>query len=98
MDLFERYAAKPHRLVIGLMSGTSIDGIDAALVEISGAGEQTKVRPLAFDTFPFPPAIRQSVLALFDPKAPAAEICRMNYLLGGLLAWAGRDHWSVRPK
>ena len=44
------------RRVVGMMSGTSVDGIDAALVEIS---QSTCVKLLAFENKPFPPAVRE---------------------------------------
>lgn len=50
--------------VIGLMSGTSVDGIDAALVEISGATTDLKIELLAGETFPYPPALREKILAV----------------------------------
>jgi len=49
-----RYAEKSERLVIGLMSGTSVDGVDAVLVRISGSGRETRVAQAAFETLPFP--------------------------------------------
>ena len=49
--------------VVGLMSGTSADGIDAALVDLAGRD----VTVLAFATYPYPPALRRAVLALCDP-------------------------------
>ena len=42
---------KEKKLAVGLMSGTSIDGIDAALVEIEGNGENSKIRLIEFDTY-----------------------------------------------
>lgn len=45
--------AEAPRLAIGLMSGTSADGIDAVLVEITGCGVSTKVAQRAFLTLPF---------------------------------------------
>ena len=79
---------KPH-LVIGLMSGTSFDGVDAALVRLRGHGTATRVELLAFETYPYPPALRQCVA-----EASAAEtgrvdlVCRLNVLLGELFAEA----------
>jgi anhydro-N-acetylmuramic acid kinase len=49
-------------LVIGLMSGTSVDGIDAALVEIQGTTHDLQVTSIAGETYPYPPALRQQIL------------------------------------
>ena len=68
------------RRIVGLMSGTSGDGVDAALVEVEGAGEGIRVRPLAFLTAPYPPALRREILAL--PTATAETVCRLHYALG----------------
>lgn len=50
--------------VIGLMSGTSVDGIDAALVEISGTTLDLRVELLAAETYPYPEQIRSAILAV----------------------------------
>lgn len=47
--------------VVGLMSGTSADGIDAALVEILGPPEQPRVNLLAGHTYAFDPALQQTI-------------------------------------
>jgi anhydro-N-acetylmuramic acid kinase len=49
-------------LVIGLMSGTSVDGIDAALVDIQGTTNDLQVKSIAGETYPYPPALRQQIL------------------------------------
>jgi anhydro-N-acetylmuramic acid kinase len=77
------------RRVVGLMSGTSADGIDAALVEIEGAGETTRVRLLDFRTRPFDPALRARVLALGEARAD--ELLRLHYRLGEEFARAALD-------
>lgn len=80
---------KPARLIVGLMSGTSVDGIDAALVEIEGHGSSSRVRQKAFASYPFPPGIRAKVFRLFNPKeARVDEICQLDFLLGELFAAA----------
>ncbi len=50
--------------VIGLMSGTSVDGIDAVLVEISGTTLDLRVRLLAGETYPYPDQLRSQILAV----------------------------------
>ncbi len=70
------------------MSGTSADGIDVALVEIRGAGFRIRVRPLAHYTFPYPPRVREAVLAASDAVVSTAQIANLNFLLGELFAEA----------
>ncbi len=76
-------------LVAGLMSGTSADGIDAAVVEITGMGWKTRFRLLAFAAEPYPPAVRRRVLEIAGgERVPASEISQLNFLLGELFAHA----------
>ena len=82
-------AEKPVRRIVGLMSGTSVDGIDAALVELSGEHDAPSVRLLAFEDRPFPDAVRSGIFELFDPvKATVDKLGRMSYALGELYAEA----------
>ena len=54
--------------VIGLMSGTSVDGIDAALVEITGTTVDLRVELLAGETYPYPDDLRSQILAVCSGK------------------------------
>lgn len=75
------------RLAIGLMSGTSADGIDAALVEISGCGTDTRVRLLSFLTLPFSDAARARILRVAAGDfGGTEELCLLNFYLGELSA------------
>jgi len=71
-------------IVAGLMSGTSVDAIDVALVEIRGR----RVRPLFHCEFPHRPEVRRAVLAASNASTHTAEIARLNFLLGELFAEA----------
>ena len=71
------------------MSGTSVDGIDAAIVEVSGHGLETAVNLIAFETFPFPSGVPQRILALCHPDTGRVDdICEMNFYIGYLFAEA----------
>ncbi|MBI3602967.1 MAG: anhydro-N-acetylmuramic acid kinase, partial [Nitrospirae bacterium] len=75
--------------VVGLMSGTSGDGVDAALVSIRGTGQDLTVTALAFAPTPYPAALRQRVLAA-SSGGTVAEICHLNALLGEWFAKAAQ--------
>lgn len=59
--------------VIGLMSGTSVDGVDAALVEIFGEGNDLQVELLAGKTYPYPKPLQEDILAVCGGKALTME-------------------------
>ena len=76
-------------IVAGVMSGTSADGINVALVEISGAGFDTRFELLAHDEHPYPRPVRRTVLAAMNAgRASVADLARLNFLLGELYAEA----------
>lgn len=68
---------------IGLMSGTSLDGIDAVLVEITGKNEIEKVDVLAFEMFPYQEDLKQKIILESEPSTSSvAKICALNFELG----------------
>jgi anhydro-N-acetylmuramic acid kinase len=69
-------------IIAGVLSGTSADGIDVSLVEISGTQQQISIKELAFDTISFTPEERQTIFALFQNKGNSQDICRANFELG----------------
>ena len=76
-------AGKDKMRVVGLMSGTSADGVDAAVVEI----DRGKVRLLAFEMFAYPAALRRQILDLCRPEsARLDDICHYNFVLGEVFA------------
>lgn len=82
---------KNPKKVIGLMSGTSADGIDACLAEIYGNGINTKINIIAFDTYPYDSNIRTAILETCSPETGTVDkICQLNFYLGKLLADAAK--------
>jgi anhydro-N-acetylmuramic acid kinase len=80
---------KDPRFVVGLISGTSADGIDAALVEISGSGLGARFRLLEGLTLPLPREDREEVLAMCDPATATVDrLTSLDFRLGELFAEA----------
>lgn len=92
---------KPSRLVIGIMSGTSADGVDAALCRITGHGLDSNIEQLGFHFKPFEENVRNEILRLASGNAAvAADFCSMNFLLGNLYKEAALELCSklgVKP-
>ena len=83
---------KPVRRIVGMMSGTSVDGVDAARVELRGAGDRCQVELLAFENRPYPAKVREEIFALFQPEqATVDRVGQMNVLLGELYARSARS-------
>jgi len=87
-----RLQHKDPKKVIGLMSGTSIDGIDACLVEISGNGLHTRINVLAFETYPYNDTTRTAILDTCNPETGTVDkVCQLNFHLGKLFANAAKS-------
>jgi anhydro-N-acetylmuramic acid kinase len=78
-------------LVLGLMSGTSADGIDIALASVSGAPPRVRARLLNHTAVKFPPRVRANILRVAEQRAiTAGELSQLNFRLGGLFADAAK--------
>jgi anhydro-N-acetylmuramic acid kinase len=86
-------------IVAGIMSGTSADGIDVALVDIRATRNALpKLRLLAHEAFPYPAALRRSVLAAMNAQSTStAELARLNWRLGIAYAEAVRATLDRNP-
>ena len=83
---------KKSMTVAGVMSGTSADGIDVALVRISHSKARPKIRLLAHHAVAYSPALREAVLAAMNARrTSAAELARLNWRLGIAYAEAVSD-------
>ncbi len=95
-------AQKPSRRIIGLMSGTSLDGLDVALCNISGAGETTRVLIEQFKTVTYSDSIKDQIRTVFAKTT--IDFQRLTLLNG----WIGALHanmvleclrlWQIEPK
>jgi anhydro-N-acetylmuramic acid kinase len=75
-------------IVAGIMSGTSADGIDVAIVNLLDHDFETKLDLVAHREFPYPKNVRNFVLSVMNAKASVADLARLNVLLGQLYAEA----------
>lgn len=70
-------------VVVGLMSGTSLDGMDAAIVRINGGGLEASVELLHYYSKPYEPELRERLRELCsDETSNSAAVCSMNTYLG----------------
>jgi len=75
-------------IVIGLMSGTSVDGIDACLVKIYPDFSFEIIDSLVWN---YPENIRQNIFKIFENKTSVEEICWMNFIIGEYFAQAALE-------
>src|SRR4051812_20484742 len=72
-------AQKSKRLIIGLMSGTSLDGLDIALCSFEGNGIETKVGLLQFETVSYNDDIKNEIKSVFAKQTVSLEkLCLLN--------------------
>jgi len=94
-------AGREERLIVGLMSGTSLDGLDVALCRFRGDGLQTSVHLLAFQTVSYSEEIKAEIQSVFAKRqADLQQVCLLN-------AWIGLMHaemvlsclkqWNYKP-
>lgn len=90
---------KEKKKVIGLMSGTSLDGLDIALCEIEGNGKHTQIKLLEFQTIPYEIAFRDEIKKIISTKqADLALLCQLNAQIGSTHARMINDSlikWNV---
>jgi len=90
-------SGKPTRRIIGLMSGTSLDGLDIACCDITGSGPATQVKLENFTTIPYPDEVKAEIRKVFAQRlGDIQRLCLLNpwladihghYILDTLKAW-----------
>jgi anhydro-N-acetylmuramic acid kinase len=87
MHQLERLRRRTTKLVAGLMSGTSADGLDVALVQITGSGTSTRIRQIAFETIPLPGGYKEHLLKnSVSSTANLDEVVRLDMWFAGFCA------------
>jgi anhydro-N-acetylmuramic acid kinase len=92
----------PSRFIIGLMSGTSLDGLDIALCKINGSGLSTSLELLHFTTVPYTSFFQEQVKEVFALQHTSLEkVCLLNEWIGrfhGQLVLDSLKQWGVKPE
>ena len=82
-------ANKEERKIIGLMSGTSLDGLDIALCGIKGSGRETEIRLIKFTTIPFDQSFKDKIKSIFSKRNVDLEmVCLLN-------PWIAEQHATM---
>jgi anhydro-N-acetylmuramic acid kinase len=97
-----KIAQKPTRTIIGLMSGTSLDGLDVALCEVSDSGKNTKVTLKEFQTVPYSDTTKAEIRKVFAKKTiDFQHLALLNEWIGNLHANMVLDclnEWNLTPE
>lgn len=95
-------ASKPERLIVGLMSGTSMDGLDIALCSCRGAGADTDLQIVRFKTVPYQDDFRKEIKSIFSKRdADLQEVCILNEEIGirhGDMILQTLEEWNIAPE
>lgn len=87
MTKFQKILNKSERLVLGVLSGTSVDAVDIALVKIKGKGTDVAIKVLEYNEFKIPSTIRDFVIKVsYKESSSVDDVCRLNFILGKFYA------------
>jgi anhydro-N-acetylmuramic acid kinase len=99
MNWLDRILSKKERMVVGLMSGTSMDGMDAALIKIIGSGLDTRFELIKFICVPYESGIIEGIERVDSPVS-IEKISELNFLVGRACADAAMaviEEAGLRP-
>lgn len=99
IDKLFTVSQKQEKLVLGLMSGTSLDGLDIALCRINGSGKQTRISVQNFEILPYPKSLINSIRYISQTKINLEELCLWNAKLGRIFGEMVNDvlkKWNIK--
>lgn len=102
LQLLQKVTNKSERRILGLMSGTSLDGLDLALCKISGSGLQTELQLEFFKTISYPEIFKAELRSVFAQKQVSLEkLTLLNAYIGNYhadLVVETLKSWGVAPE
>jgi anhydro-N-acetylmuramic acid kinase len=102
IDHLHRVAGQEKRTIIGLMSGTSLDGLDVALCEFAGSGTDTQLLLKQFKTVPYDDPFKEHIRTIFAKRQiDFQDLCLLNPLIGirhGQIILECLRDWKIDPK
>ena len=105
IEALYRIAGSQERTIIGLMSGTSVDGLDIAVCKIAGSGNSTKIKVTHHTTIPYDAGFKAAIAQIFSIKnvnleqvtilhAHIAKV-HASMVLSALVSWVSKIQVSI---
>jgi len=102
IKLLAGISEKEPRIIVGLMSGTSLDGLDIALCEFRGSGTETEVKVLNFETLAYDKITKQRIRSIFSKEeVKLQDVCVFNSWLGelmGEMVLQALSEWNINSE
>ncbi len=80
------------RIVLGMMSGTSCDGVSCALIEVQGLREEKKIKFIGYYQYPYPKEIKEKIFQVYPPNFfKAKDLVRLHHAIGEIFSEAALE-------